>query len=81
LTEPISQLCPFIILDVFYMKVIFLKCRLGGVVVNVLATGPEGRGFEPYQNDRFLRVIEVFSTPSFGWEVKLEVPCLNFMAC
>jgi hypothetical protein len=45
------------------MKVILLKRRLCGVVVSVLATGPEGRGFEPYQNDRFLRVIEVFSTP------------------
>jgi hypothetical protein len=28
--------------------------RLGGVVVNVLATGPKHRGFELGQGDRFL---------------------------
>jgi hypothetical protein len=41
-------------------------------VVSVLATGPKGRGFEPYG---FLRAIKIRSTLSFGWEVKLEVPC------
>jgi hypothetical protein len=30
-----------------------LKNRLGGVVVSVLATGPQGRGFEPGQGDHF----------------------------
>jgi hypothetical protein len=44
-------------------------------VVSVLATGPKGCGFEPGQGDRFLRVIKIHSTPSFGWEVKLEIPC------
>jgi hypothetical protein len=39
--------------------------RLGGVVVSVLATGPEGCGFEPGQGDGFLRAIKVSSTPSF----------------
>jgi hypothetical protein len=28
-------------------------CRLGGVVVSVLATGPKRRGFEPGQGDGF----------------------------
>jgi hypothetical protein len=48
---------------------------LGGVVVSVLATGPRGCGLEPSQSDGFLRAIKVHSTPSFGWEVKLEVTC------
>jgi hypothetical protein len=41
-------------------------------VVNVLATGPKGRGFEPSQGDGFLRAIKIRSTPSFAWEVKPE---------
>jgi hypothetical protein len=48
--------------------------RLGGVVVSVLATRPKGRGFIPGRVDEFLRVIKIRSTPSFGWEVKPEVP-------
>jgi hypothetical protein len=39
-------------------------CRLGGAVVNVLATGPKGCGFEPGQGDGFLRAIKIRSTPS-----------------
>jgi hypothetical protein len=49
-------------------------CRLGGVVVSVLATGPKGCGFKPSKGDGFLRAIKIRSTPSFGWEVKPEVP-------
>jgi hypothetical protein len=48
---------------------------LGVVVVSVLATRPKGCGFEPGQGDEFLRAIKICSTPSFGWEVKPEVPC------
>jgi hypothetical protein len=44
-------------------------------VVSVLATGPKARGFEPGQGDRFLRAIKIRTTPSFGYEVKAEVPC------
>jgi hypothetical protein len=51
------------------------RLRLGGVVVSVLATEPKGCGFEPDQGNGFLRAITIRSTPSFGWEVKLEVPC------
>jgi hypothetical protein len=39
-------------------------CRLGGVVVSMLATGPKGSGFEPSQGDGFLRAIKIRSTPS-----------------
>jgi hypothetical protein len=49
-------------------------CRLGGVVVIVLATVPKGREFKPGRGDVFLRGIKIRSTPSFGWEVKREGP-------
>jgi hypothetical protein len=52
-----------------------LYCRLSGIVVSVLATGPEGWGFKPGRGDGFLRAIKIRSTPFFGWEVKPEVPC------
>jgi hypothetical protein len=29
------------------------SCRLGGVVVSVLATRPKGRGFKPCRDDEF----------------------------
>jgi hypothetical protein len=53
--------------------------RLGGVVVSVLATRPKGRRFEPGRGDGFLRVINIRSTPSFGWEVRPEVPCRKIL--
>jgi hypothetical protein len=54
-----------------------LGCRIGGAVVGVLATEPEGRRLEPSQGDGFLGAIKIRSTPSFRWEVKPEV----FTAC
>jgi hypothetical protein len=39
-------------------------CRLGGVVVSVLDTGPKVCGFEPGQGDGFLRAIKILSTHS-----------------
>jgi hypothetical protein len=53
--------------------------RLDGVVVSVLATGPKGRGFKPGRGDGFLRAIKIRSAPSFGWEVKPEVPCRKIL--
>jgi hypothetical protein len=50
-----------------------ITCFLGCVVC--LATGSNGHGFKPSRGDGFLRVINIRSTPSFGWEVKPEVPC------
>jgi hypothetical protein len=41
-------------------------CRLGDVVVNVLATGPKGRAFEPCEGDGFLSAIKIRCTASFG---------------
>jgi hypothetical protein len=56
-------------------RIVCTDCRLHGVVVSVLVPEPKGCGFEPGQGDGFLRVIKICSTPFFGWEVKLEVPC------
>jgi hypothetical protein len=53
--------------------------RLGGVMVSVLATGPNGRGFKSGQGDGFLRAIKIRSTSSFGWEVKPEVKCRKIL--
>jgi hypothetical protein len=39
-------------------------CRLGGVVVSVLATESKGCGFEPGQGDGFLRAIIIRSISS-----------------
>jgi hypothetical protein len=46
------------------LKVLLHCSRLGGVVVNVSATGPKGCVFEPGQGDGFLRAIKIRSTPS-----------------
>jgi hypothetical protein len=32
-------------------------------------------GSNPAEDDGFLRAIRIHSTTSFGWEVKLSVPC------
>jgi hypothetical protein len=39
-----------------------VACRLGGVVVSVLAIGPKRRGFKPGQGDGFLMAIKIRST-------------------
>jgi hypothetical protein len=31
------------------------SCRLGGVVVSVLVTGPKGRGFKPSRGDGYFK--------------------------
>jgi hypothetical protein len=61
----------------FYPIVCCIMCTascLGGVVVSVLATGPNGRRFKPGQSDAFLVAIKINGTSSFGWEVKSEAP-------
>jgi hypothetical protein len=44
-------------------------------MVSVLSVGSKVHGFKPSQGDGFLTVIRICNTPSFGREVKLEVPC------
>jgi hypothetical protein len=48
-------------------------------VVSVFASGPKSRGFKPRRGDRFSMAVKIRSTPSFGWEVKTEVPCRKIL--
>jgi hypothetical protein len=41
-------------------------CRLGGVVISVLATGSKVRWFKLGRGEGFLRAIKIRSTPSDG---------------
>jgi hypothetical protein len=42
-----------------------LFCRVGSVMVSVLATGPKGCGFKPGRGNEFLRATKIGSTTSF----------------
>jgi hypothetical protein len=57
-------------LNMCQYRVKYIHCHSGGVVFIVLATGPIGCGFNPSQDDGFLRAIKICSTTSFRWEVK-----------
>ena len=48
---------------------------------SVLAFGTQVRGFKPGRSRRILQGEKILSTPSFGREVKLFVPCRIFAAC
>jgi hypothetical protein len=50
----------------YYYYCCYYYCRLGGVMVSVLATEPKGCGFEPSPGDGFSRAIKIRNTPSFG---------------
>jgi hypothetical protein len=51
------------------------KCRLGGLIVIVLAIVPKARGFSPGHDDGLLKAIKTRSTTSFGVEIKPSIPC------
>ena len=49
---------------------------------SVLAFGTQVRGFKPGRRRQIFKgQIKIFSTPSFGGEVKPSVPCRRFAAC
>jgi hypothetical protein len=50
-------------------------------VVACLPLDPRFAGSNPAEDDGFLRVIKIRSTPSFGGEGKSSVPCRRFTAC
>jgi hypothetical protein len=75
---------PFIfllgVLGIFYPpNSMFLRGRLGGVMVSVLVTGPNVSGFKPGRSDTFLRAIKIRSTPFFRREVKPLAPCRKIL--
>jgi hypothetical protein len=48
---------------------------------SVLAFGTQVRGFKPGRSRRIFKGEKIFSTPSFGGEVKPSVSCRRFAAC
>jgi hypothetical protein len=56
-----------------------VRCRLGDVLGSVPTTERKGRGFKCGLGDGLWRPIKIRSTPSFGWEVKPEVPCRKIL--
>jgi hypothetical protein len=56
-------------------RTISTVCRLGDVMLSVLATVPKVRMLKPGRGDGFLRAIKVRSRPFFGGEVKPLASC------
>jgi hypothetical protein len=56
-----------------------MRRRLGGVVVSVLAIGPNVRAFKHGRGDGFLRAMKIRSTPFLGGEVKPEASCRKIL--
>jgi hypothetical protein len=52
---------------------------LDGVMVIVLAIGPNVHRFRPAKNDGFLRAIQISTMTSFGRDVMPSAPCYNFL--
>jgi hypothetical protein len=52
-----------------------MKSGFDGLGVRVLASGTQVRGFKPGRSRRIFKGGKIFSTPSFGKEVKPWVPC------
>jgi hypothetical protein len=53
----------------------------GGLVVSMLASGTQDRGFAPGQSRQIFSGEKILSMPSFGREVKPFAPCRRFAAC
>ena len=75
--------CDFIlhITIFFHNKLLRNSMQLRWSRGSVLAFGTQVRGFKPGRNCRIFQGEKILSTPSFGEEVKLLVPCHRFTAC
>jgi hypothetical protein len=54
---------------------------LGGLVVSVLATGPQGSRVQTRPRTMDFKGDKICTMPSFGGEAKPLVPCHRFTAC
>jgi hypothetical protein len=52
----------------------------GGLLVSMLASVTQDRGFAPSQSRQIFSGDKVLSIPSFGREVKPFAPCCRFVA-
>ena len=53
----------------------------GGLVVSMLASGTQFRGFKPGRSLWIFTGVKILSMPSSGGEVKESVPSPSFAAC
>ena len=53
----------------------------GGLVVNILASGTQIRGFNPGRSRWIFTGVKILSMPSSGVEVKESDPCPSFAVC
>jgi hypothetical protein len=63
-----------------YLLLLFNVDGFGGLVVSMLASGTQGRGFKPGRRRWIFKNVKILSMPSFGGEVKESVPCPSFAA-
>ena len=66
---------------ILYISVLYYIYRLRWSRGNVLAFGTQVRGFKPGRSRPIFKGEKIFSTPSFGGEVKPSVPCHRSAAC
>jgi hypothetical protein len=57
------------------------RSGFGGLVISMLASGTQDRGFAPDRSRRIFSAGKIHSMSSFGGEVKESVPCPSFGAC
>jgi hypothetical protein len=58
-------------IDIDYVGLgMYRECGFSGLVVSMLASGTQDRGFAPDRSRRIFLVEKIHSMPSFGGEVK-----------
>ena len=64
-----------------YEALITVLDGFGGLVISILASGTQVRGFKPSRSRWIFTGVKILSMPSSGGEVKESVPCPIFAAC
>ena len=62
------------------VTIVLMKVDPDGVVVSILATGSEVRGFKPGRGQWIFPTVKILSKTFFGREVNPLVPCRRFTA-
>ena len=65
----------------YYPKGCLLPDGFGGLVVSMLASGTQVRGYKPDRSSWIFTGVKILSMPSSGGEVKESLPCPSFAAC
>ena len=72
---------PLFLSDFHETQIFSTDDGFGGLVVSMLASGTQVRGFKPDRNRWIFTGVKILSMPSSGGEVKESVPCPSFAAC